>query len=61
MEDKEFIPNGEYEFTSAIGGGSIDIEGYYKDNPSEGASVTIFYNYEKGEYRGGGFAYGDVV
>ena len=35
IKGKEFVPNGEYELTSAIGGGTVWIDGYFKDNPSK--------------------------
>lgn len=61
IEGKEFVPNGEYEFTSAIGGGTIWIDGHYKDNPSERVVVTIGYNYEEDRYEGEAFGYGEPI
>jgi hypothetical protein len=61
IKGKEFVPNGEYELTSAIGGGTVWIDGYFKDNPSERVDVTIDYNYEEDRYKGSGFGYGEVV
>jgi hypothetical protein len=58
VDEKEFVPNGDVEFTTATGGGTVWIRGYYKDKPSERVSVTINYDYEADKYWGSGIGYG---
>lgn len=58
LKDKEnvnFLVD-DYEFTSAIGGGSIFINGHDKNKPSEELTVTVSYTKE-GSYEVGGVAH----
>lgn len=57
-ESIDFVPE-EIEFTSAIGGGTVWVEGYNKNNPSEEYSVTV--NYDDNNYEVGGVGTGQEV
>jgi hypothetical protein len=57
-ENRALVVEG-VEFTSAIGGGTVWIDGYYEDDPSENVSVTV--NYGDNGYSVGGTATGDIV
>lgn len=57
-ESIDFVPE-EVEFTSAIGGGTVWVEGYNEDNPSEVYSVTV--NYDDNNYEVGSVATGQEV
>ncbi len=53
-----FVPK-DVEITSAIGEGTVWVDGYNKDEPNEKYSVTI--NYENNKYSVGGVGSGDEV
>ncbi|PFP22718.1 hypothetical protein COJ96_25120 [Bacillus sp. AFS073361] len=61
MKEKEninFVPK-DVEYTNAVGGGTVWVEGYDKEEPSQKYSVTV--NYEDDKYTVGGVGSGDEV